>query len=49
MCVEPFGAGSAVCPRKVDIEELERLSKKGSSTAWATNALTPTEAPASST
>lgn len=52
-CLDPWlkdvSGRCPVCQRKVDIEELERLSKKGSSTAWATNVLTPTEAPGNST
>ncbi|PVG02960.1 hypothetical protein CPB86DRAFT_749962 [Serendipita vermifera] len=51
-CLDPWlkdvSGRCPVCQRKVDIEELERLSKKGSSTAWATNVLTPIEAPGSS-
>lgn len=55
VCLDPWlkdvSGRCPVCQKKVDIEELERLSKKGSSTAWATNAITPspvaspTEAP----
>lgn len=48
-CLDPWlkdvSGRCPVCQRKVDIEELEKLSKKGSTTAWATNIVTPTEQP----
>ncbi|KIM32508.1 hypothetical protein M408DRAFT_220000 [Serendipita vermifera MAFF 305830] len=50
VCLDPWlkdvSGRCPVCQRKVDIEELEKLSKNGSSTAWATNAITPAASPA---
>ncbi|KAG8835734.1 hypothetical protein FRC17_001525 [Serendipita sp. 399] len=49
-CLDPWlkdvSGRCPVCQRKVDIEELERLSKKGTSTAWAAGVVAPSEAPA---
>ncbi|KAG8822707.1 hypothetical protein FRC19_005394 [Serendipita sp. 401] len=48
-CLDPWlkdvSGRCPVCQRKVDIEELERLSKRGTSTAWATEGITPPEVP----
>lgn len=44
-CLDPWlkdvSGRCPVCQKKVDIEELEKLSKKGRRTSWATSAVTP--------
>jgi hypothetical protein len=44
-CLDPWlkdvSGRCPVCQKKVDIEELEKLSKKGKSTSWATNVVAP--------
>lgn len=48
-CLDPWlkdvSGRCPVCQKKVDIEELERLSKKGRSTSWATHVVTPPTQP----
>jgi len=52
-CLDPWlkdvSGRCPVCQKKVDIEELEKLSKKGKSTSWATNVVTSPAEPASPT